>query len=196
MVNAEGGEKSFVKVLTDSTFEHDTQSVTGATTGDWFVEFYAPWCGHCKSLTPTWESLAQKLNEEKEAGDVTPIIAKVDGTVSPKLQERFQIRGFPTLKMFSKGKMYDYMGPRDLDSLYAFAKGGFKKETGAPVPKGWDEMSLFDKASHLYMVTIHRDMESIWEYHKAAFFTGLGFSFFCGMLLGYFLKRSPKAKRE
>ena len=45
-------------------------------------------CGHCKSLTPTWESLAQKLNEEKEAGDVTPIIAKVDGTVSPKLQGR------------------------------------------------------------------------------------------------------------
>jgi hypothetical protein len=30
-------------VLKDSTFEHDTQAVTGATTGDWFVEFYAPW---------------------------------------------------------------------------------------------------------------------------------------------------------
>ena len=32
-----------MQVLTDSSFEHDTQSVTGATTGDWFVEFYAPW---------------------------------------------------------------------------------------------------------------------------------------------------------
>lgn len=34
--------RSHVKVLTDKTFEHDTQASTGATTGDWFVEFYAP----------------------------------------------------------------------------------------------------------------------------------------------------------
>lgn len=39
------GEKSRaseVVVLTESTFEHDTQLSTGATTGDWFIEFYAP----------------------------------------------------------------------------------------------------------------------------------------------------------
>jgi hypothetical protein len=33
-----------VKILTDQNFEHDTQATTGATTGDWFVLFYAPWC--------------------------------------------------------------------------------------------------------------------------------------------------------
>ena len=38
-----GGAASSVKVLTDKNFEHDTQATTGATTGDWFVLFYAPW---------------------------------------------------------------------------------------------------------------------------------------------------------
>ena len=37
------GEHCFLQVLTDKNFEHDTQAVTGATTGDWLIEFYAPW---------------------------------------------------------------------------------------------------------------------------------------------------------
>lgn len=83
---------SAVRVLTDANFEHDTQAVTGSTTGDWFVEFYAPWCGHCKRLEETWEKLASKLAEDKEAGEITPIIAKVDGTQAKGLSERFKIQ--------------------------------------------------------------------------------------------------------
>ena len=62
-----------VVVLHDDEFEKLTQATTGATTGDWIIEFYAPWCGHCKQLTPVWEHLAKRLQ-----GKVN--VAKVDCT--------------------------------------------------------------------------------------------------------------------
>lgn len=46
-------------VLTEANFEHLTQAASGATTGDWFVKFYAPWCGHCQRLAPAWDELAE-----------------------------------------------------------------------------------------------------------------------------------------
>ena len=43
-------------VLTQATFEMETK--TGAT----FVKFFAPWCGHCVKLAPTWEAVAAKVH--------------------------------------------------------------------------------------------------------------------------------------
>ena len=48
-------------ILTDATFEHDTQASTGATTGDWFVLFHSTDCGTKTLVESNWETAALKL---------------------------------------------------------------------------------------------------------------------------------------
>ncbi|PYI15587.1 putative disulfide isomerase [Aspergillus japonicus CBS 114.51] len=82
------------------------------------VEFFAPWCGHCKNLAPTYEELSQAFAHATDK--VT--VAKVDADEHRDLGRRFGVQGFPTLKWFD-GKSdvpEDYKGGRDLESLSAF----------------------------------------------------------------------------
>ncbi|GAB1214480.1 hypothetical protein ATERTT37_003643 [Aspergillus terreus] len=82
------------------------------------VEFFAPWCGHCKNLAPVYEELGQAFAHAEDK--VT--VGKVDADEHRDLGKRFGIQGFPTLKWFD-GKSEtpeDYKGGRDLESLSAF----------------------------------------------------------------------------
>ncbi|CAK3797075.1 disulfide-isomerase tigA [Lecanosticta acicola] len=82
------------------------------------VEFFAPWCGHCKTLAPIYEELASSFEFAKDK--VT--IAKVDADAEKELGKRFGISGFPTLKFFDGKKVdpEDYKSGRDIESLSAF----------------------------------------------------------------------------
>jgi protein disulfide-isomerase A6 len=94
-----------------------------------FVEFFAPWCGHCKNLAPVWDELASNLEYAKNKIQ----IAKVDADSEKSLGARFGVQGFPTLKFFD-GKSAtpeDYTGGRDLESLSDFVK----EKTGVRIKK-------------------------------------------------------------
>ncbi|KAJ5101806.1 Protein disulfide-isomerase tigA [Penicillium alfredii] len=82
------------------------------------VEFFAPWCGHCKNLAPVYEELGQAF---AFAGDKVTV-GKVDADANRDLGKRFGVQGFPTLKWFDgkSDEPQEYSGGRDLESLSAW----------------------------------------------------------------------------
>ena len=98
------------------------------------VEFFAPWCGHCKNLAPVYDELAQNFEFAKDK--VT--IAKVDADEHKSLGREYGIQGFPSLKWFD-GKSKeptDYKSGRDLESLSTFItdKTGVKPKVKKAAP--------------------------------------------------------------
>ena len=124
----EAGNEKDVIVLTDDNFDDmifNDESM-------WLVAFYAPWCGHCKKLLPEWVSAATQLRG-------TIKLAKIDATENQKMAQRYQIQGYPTIKIFAPGKGKDkaveeYQGPRDTAGIVQYAldkldKFGYVPET-------------------------------------------------------------------
>jgi protein disulfide-isomerase A6 len=124
-----GASGSAVLDLIPSNFE-DVVLTSGKPT---LVEFFAPWCGHCKQLAPVYEDLAHTFEFSKNVQ-----IGKVDADDHRDLGKTYGVQGFPTLKFFD-GKSNtptDYKGGRDLESLTAFIteKTGIKPKKPAEMP--------------------------------------------------------------
>jgi len=96
--------KSFADVVMDST-------------KDVLVEFYAPWCGHCKSLAPIYDELATKLKNNSNI-----VVAKMDATANEA--EGVNVQGFPTIKFYpaTDKTPVDYSGDRTVDGFVKFLK--------------------------------------------------------------------------
>lgn len=108
--NKAGSDKDVV-VLDDSNFN----DIVFNSKDMWLIEFYAPWCGHCKNLEPEWNKAATELKGKIK-------VAKVDATVNTALGNRFQVRGYPTIKIFppgdkSESKVEDYDGGRTAELI-------------------------------------------------------------------------------
>ncbi|XP_006894969.1 PREDICTED: protein disulfide-isomerase A2 [Elephantulus edwardii] len=80
------------------------------------VEFYAPWCGHCKALAPEYSKAAKLLAAES----VRVTLAKVDGPAAEELAQEFEVTGYPTIKFFRDGNRThpeDYTGPPKAEGI-------------------------------------------------------------------------------
>lgn len=107
----ENGEA--VRTVVAKNFEE----VVNDETKDVLIEFYAPWCGHCKSLAPIYEEAAQKLKNEKDI-----VIAKIDATAND-IPQNYDVKGFPTLYFAPKNSKQNpmkYESGRDVDSFVKF----------------------------------------------------------------------------
>merc|ERR1712066_819755 len=107
-----------VTVIVGKNFEAIAKDASKAV----LVEFYAPWCGHCKQLAPTWDKLGEHFKDDESI-----IIAKSDATANEFAG--VEVQGFPTIKYFPKGEkqIVDYNGGRDLDSLIKFVENEGKE---------------------------------------------------------------------
>lgn len=116
--------QTFVRELTAKNF--DTIALDPET--HVLVKFYAPWCGHCKSLAPHWEQAAKAY-----AADTNVVIAQVNAEVHSDLGTKFGVTGYPTLKYFGKGAnagAQEFDGSRDAEGVmeYMNARAGTHRQ--------------------------------------------------------------------
>ncbi|GMH32355.1 hypothetical protein BSKO_00189 [Bryopsis sp. KO-2023] len=82
----------------------------------WFIKFFAPWCGHCKSLVPVWKGLGEEFRSNKQVK-----IAHVDCTIDKEVCTKAQVRTFPTLIVYYGGDAFrHFTGPRTHNDLIKF----------------------------------------------------------------------------
>lgn len=122
-----------VKVIVAKNFDE----IVNDKEKDVLIEFYAPWCGHCKSLAPKYDELAKKLK-----GEPNIVIAKMDATEND-VPSGYDVQGFPTIYFASKNnkqnpKRYDggrevddfikYLARESTEPLLGFERNGSKKK--------------------------------------------------------------------
>jgi len=109
---AEPAEQGANKKLTASNFK---KFVDGSK--DAFVKFYAPWCGHCKTMAPKWEEFAKEHDS-----DDSVVIGDFDATAND-VPAGFEVKGFPTLYWIPKGgEPVQYQGGREAKDFNAHLK--------------------------------------------------------------------------
>jgi len=103
--------------LTEDNYATETEGKTV------LIKFFAPWCGHCKKMKPTWDTLMGEFADSK-----TQLVGDVDCTSDggKPLCDANGVKGYPTLKWGDPAGLEDYSGGRDLEKLRTFVEENLK----------------------------------------------------------------------
>jgi protein disulfide isomerase len=176
----------------DSLGEKGPSEVTTLTTKDFdeavgkagiaLVKFYAPWCGHCKAMVPTWEKVAAELK-----GDGI-VVAKVNAIAEGKLQKRFGVNGFPDVRLFKNGRLRaKYKGERKLGPIKTWAR-----EFNKPAVVQYDQVLGKSSLNHAVNFVLFPGPE---ESPAAAAFSAVAEAHALEARVGFFVANDPVADK-
>jgi protein disulfide-isomerase A1 len=147
-IRCDDEEGSHVLSLTKDTFDDAVKNNKYL-----LVKFVAPWCGHCKALGPAYAAAAKQL---AESGSEIKL-ASVDATVEQDLAQKYDVKGYPTLKFFSDGTTLEYTGGRAQDDIISW----LKKKTGPAADElnTVDDLNKLKEASDVVVIGAFKDTD-------------------------------------
>lgn len=135
-----GSGDSDVIELTDDNFDKLVLNSDDV----WLVEFFAPWCGHCKNLAPEWAKAAKELKGKVKLG-------ALDATAHQSKAQEYDVRGYPTIKFFPAGSKrssdaQEYDGGRTASDIVTWALDKHTANIPPPELVEVTDEAAFDKA--------------------------------------------------
>ncbi|CAB4064228.1 Thioredoxin-related transmembrane protein 1 [Lepeophtheirus salmonis] len=164
--------------------ELEEQNWERVLSGEWMLEFYAPWCPACRALQSSWEEFASWSEDLHLKG-----IAQIDVTKSPGLSGRFMVTALPTIFHVKEGEFRQYRGSRDKEAFIAFIEEEKWKEIET-IPSWKDPrsfqmtaVSYFFKMS-MFLRNAHSTITEVYNFPTWASYLGFAIA---TVALGAFL---------
>jgi len=175
---------SDVVILTNENFEN----TIATNSKPWLLEFFAPWCPHCKKLVPIYAEVAEALKGKANVGSI-------DCTQHRDLCSRFSVLGYPTLFLMSEGKIYEYSDSRSKESLISFVESQYKTAKSLPIPSQPTFIEKIGKEIDQILESLkHFSRDNFNMFFVGTLGLGLLFGILIGVIIGLFTAPNPPAK--
>lgn len=125
--------------LTGETF----QTLVTTTQDPWFIKFYAPWCGHCQAMAPTWDQMAKKLQDKLNIGEV-------NCEKERRLCKDVGVKGYPTIHFFRGGERVEYDGLRGLGDFVSYTSKALDSDVKYVDATAFKEMEETEEVIFVY----------------------------------------------
>lgn len=113
----------FVKSKIDNKYVANKEFLPGPRPGEIptvdLYFFFTEWCPHCKTARPVWDKFKEELNN-KFVNNTRINFIEVNCEKKKNLAEKYDIKGYPTIKMVNGNKVIEYDAKTDLETLHQF----------------------------------------------------------------------------